>query len=111
MPRYAISQEGIEALQKLQYDIINCTDDIIANTKYLFDYINGMEDRLGIYHKSIIELLGNVIRIVKKACEGDDGINTLPQKSIPNLINNIQTLINMGFGQDEKEPQKVLKLR
>ena len=43
--------------------------------------------------------------------EAEEGITALTNISIPNQINNIEYLINMGLGdEDDDPPQKVLKL-
>ena len=52
-----------------------------------------------------------MLLIVKKAKDGDDGVEFLINNKIPSMIANMEMLIEAGLGDGDDNPQKVLTLR
>ena len=112
MAKYAISRKGIEALEGLRDTLSGTSEEIAMFSEALINEINGLENGLGIYYKEILELTRNVLLTLKEAKEGDDGIDVMTDVLIPQQINRIEELINMGLGdEDDEPPQKKLVLR
>ena len=112
MAKYAISRKGIESLEELKDTLAGTSDDITMVSEALINVINGLENGLGVYYKEILELTRNVLLTLKEAKEGDDGIDVMTNVLIPQQINRIEELINMGLGdEDDEPPQKKLVLR
>ena len=64
-----------------------------------------------IYHEIILLEIKKVLLIVKKAKDGDDGVEFLINNKIPSMIANMEMLIEAGLGDGDDNPQKVLTLR
>lgn len=111
MAKYAISRKGIEALETLKDTLIGTSEEIIMVNEVLENVISGLENGLGIYYKEVRDLTGNVFLTLKEAKEGDDGLDVMANILIPQQIDKIEELINMGLGdEDDEPPQKKLVL-
>lgn len=113
MAVYAISREGIEALQTLALNIQNAGNDILNSSVMLLNEINGLETELGVYYQHILLLVKKIILTIQQAKEGDDGIDSLSQRHIPRLINAIETVYGFDSGSDDDDvpyqKEKVLR--
>lgn len=103
MAKYAISKEGLEALQVLALNIQNAGNGIINSSVTLLNEINGLENELGVYFRHILLLVEKVIVTIQQAKEGNDGIDSLTQKHIPRLINAIETVYGFDSGSDDDD--------
>ena len=74
MAKYAISQEGIDALQTLSSRLVESTSSIDDASKVLYSTIEGVSDGLGVYEKDIYILLRDVINTNQK---GKKSVNQL----------------------------------
>ena len=61
MAKYAISQEGIDALQTLSSRLVESTSSIDDASKVLYSTIEGVSDGLGVYEKDIYIVIVNTI--------------------------------------------------
>ena len=113
MARYAISEEGVDALRSLGTNLQGAMNDILVSSNSLFQTINGLEDGLGVYYEEILRLVQQVVHIIKDAKEGEDGTDFLTQNYIPKLIGVIEQLYGLDGSSDEDDepPQKVKVLR
>lgn len=113
LAKYAISEEGIQALEKLSQDLKQASNAIDEESVKLHRIAEGLEDGLGIYYKDILELIRDVVTVNKTS---KDEVEYLADKRIPQLKELIFTLMCNGMGDgssdDEDEPpQKKLVLR
>ena len=113
MPKYAVSVEGIYALQKLREDLLTVQEELNASNEKLVSEIGEEAENLGLYAKEILEMAREVILCCKKS---EPAIEYLTSMSIPQLIDILYNLI--GFdgdgGNDDEWPdpqQKVKVLR
>lgn len=111
MAVYAINLEGVEAMQTLRSELQQAIDDILQSCVKLENTVNSLEGQLGIYHEIILLEIKKVLLIVKKAKDGDDGVEFLINNKIPSMIANMEMLIEAGLGDGDDNPQKVLTLR
>lgn len=113
MAKYAISQEGIDALQTLSSRLVESTSSIDDASKVLYSTIEGVSDGLGVYEKDIYILLRDVINTNQK---GKESVDQLTRISIPRQILEIEKLLILCGGDSSDEdpdepPQKKLVLR
>lgn len=113
MAKYAISNEGLDALRTLATNLQVASDDIILSSSKLINEINGLEDGLGVYYEHILLLVEKILLSVKQAKEGDDGVDALSQVHIPRWISAIEELYGLGSGSesDDELAHKVLTLK
>lgn len=112
MAKYAISRKGIESLEALRDTLARTSEEIALVSEALINFIAGLENGLGIYYKEMLELTRPVLATLKEAKEGDDGLDVMTNILIPQQINRIEELINMGLGDEDDEPfRKKLVLR
>lgn len=108
MARYAISEEGIAALEQLALDLKQSANDIDRACKRLYSVVEGNEEDLGKYYGGIIYLLRQVLQINK---EGRECIEQLAGVDIPDAIQRVEELIAMFAEMDdssgEAAPQKI----
>ena len=106
MARYAISPEGVAALQKLADDLSMAVNEIETDSSRMLNIINSLEPDLGIYYKEIMVLIREILKTLTDAIDGDGyGIRYLVLKRIPSLITIMEEFIQMGLGSgDDEEP-------
>ena len=95
MAKYAISQEGIDALQTLSSRLVESTSSIDDASKVLYSTIEGVSDGLGVYEKDIYILLRDVINTNQK---GKESVDQLTRISIPKQILEIEKLLILCGG-------------
>ena len=71
MARYAISQEGLDSLDKLSAELMQVVSGIDDACKTLYCKVEGLESGLGVYEKDILLCLREVIAANK---QGKDGV-------------------------------------
>ena len=109
MAKYAISPEGIYALQKLQKDILAAQEELKASNERLVSDIDEDLDGLGPYANEILETARSVILSCKKS---EPAIEYLTTMGIPYAIEEISRLI--GFdegGSDDDWPDPPVKVK
>ena len=110
MAVYDISQEGIDNLNTLAGNLSLAVDDIGRSCEALYSYITLLEDGLGVYYQEILLTVEKVLLLVKKAREGEDGIDALVGLRIPHLTSEMEEYMRL-YGAGEEDPPKVLKPR
>ena len=112
MAKYAISQEGLDSLDKLSAGLIQVVTGIDDACKTLYTKIERLESGLGVYEKDILLCLREVIAANK---QGKDGGAHLVTTAIPRqkaIIEEIMAMVDETSGDDEAQPpQKKLVLR
>lgn len=125
MAQYAINKEGLEALQKLAFDLFSQANGIIGSANTLNTGIVNIKDGLGIYGDEILLLTQKTINILKSR---QDSIELLAKKILENS-KQIETIMSLGLlgmgnasdgnasidnyvtsGGNDSEPEKVLRL-
>lgn len=112
MAKFAISQEGLDSLDKLSNDLKQVVTGIEDACKTLYTKIEGIEDGLGVYNKDILICIRDVISINKA---GTASIEYLTDISIPEHRRKIEEFMYfLGETSDDdadQPPQKKLVLR
>lgn len=112
MAKYAISQEGIEALEQLASDLQKCTEELDAASYKLHNVVEGNSEELGIYFGGIMEVLQRVLEINKY---GKESVQQIVKADIPDRIFRIEELIAMFAEMDSDSDgdvvtQKILSM-
>ena len=94
MAIYAISQEGIDSLDKLSDDLRQVVTGINDASRTLYTKIEGLESGLGVYEKDILVCIRDVIAINNA---GTASIEYLTDISIPECRRRIEEFINRGI--------------
>ncbi len=112
MAKYAISQEGLDSLDKLSAGLMQVVTGIDDACKTLYTKIERLESGLGVYEKDILLCLREVIAANE---QGKDGVAHLVTTAIPRqkaIIEEIMAMVDGTSGDDEAQPpQKKLVLR
>ena len=112
MAKDAISQEGLDSLDKLSAGLMQVVTGIDDACKTLYTKIERLESGLGVYEKDILLCLREVIAAKK---QGKDGVAHLVTTAIPRqkaIIEEIMAMVDGTSGDDEAQPpQKKLVLR
>lgn len=112
MAKYAISQEGLDSLDKLSNDLMQIVTGIDDACKTLYTKIEGLESGLGVYEKDILVCIREVIAANQR---GKDGVTHLVSAAIPRQRAIIEEIMSMIGGtsddDDDQPPQKKLVLR
>ena len=112
MAKYAISQEGLDSLDKLSGALMQVVTGIDDACKTLYTKVEGRESGLGVYEKDILLCLREVIAATK---QGKDGVAHLVTTAIPRqkaIIEEIMAMVDGTSSDDEDQPpQKKLVLR
>lgn len=112
MAKYAISQEGLDSLDKLSNDLMQIVTGIDDTCKTLYTKIEGLESGLGVYEKDILVCIREVIAANQ---QGKDGVAHLVSVAIPRQRAIIEEIMSMIGGtsddDDDQPPQKKLVLR
>ena len=112
MAKYAISQEGLDSLDKLSGELMQVVTGIDDACKTLYTKVEGLESGLGVYEKDILLCLREVIAANK---QGKVGVAHLVTTAIPRqkaIIEEIMAMVDGTSGDDEDQPpQKKLVLR
>lgn len=112
MAKYAISQEGLDSLDKLSNELIQVVTGMDDACKTLYDKIEGLEAGLGVYEKDILVCIREVIAANQ---QGKNGVAHLVSTAIPRqraIIEEIMSMIGGTSGDDDDQPpQKKLVLR
>ena len=112
MAKYAISQEGLDSLDKLSAELMQVVTGIDDACKTLYTKVEGLESGLGVYEKDILLCLREVIAANK---QGKYGVAHLVTTAIPRqkaIIEEIMAMVGGTSGDDEAQPpQKKLVLR
>ena len=112
MAKYAISQEGLDSLDKLSAGLMQVVTGIDDACKTLYTKIERLESGLGVYEKDILLCLREVISSNK---QGKDWVAHLVITAIPRqkaIIEEIMAMVDGTSGDDEAQPpQKKLVLR
>lgn len=112
MAKYAISQEGLDSLDKLSAGLMQVVTGIDDACKTLYTKIERLESGLGVYEKDILLCLREVIAANKQR---KDGVAHLVTTAIPRqkaIIEEIMAMVDGTSGDDEAQPpQKKLVLR
>lgn len=80
MAKYAISQEGLDSLDKLSNDLTQVVTGIDDACKTLYTKIEGLESGLGVYEKDILICIREVIAANQ---QGKEGVSHLVATAIP----------------------------
>ena len=80
MAKYAISQEGLDSLDKLSNDLMQVVTGIDDACKTLYTKIEGLESGLGVYEKDILICIREVIATNQ---QGKEGVSHLVATAIP----------------------------
>lgn len=94
MAKYAISQEGVSALNQLASDMMNINNEIEECGRKLKTTVSGLSDELGIFEDEIIDLVDEV-NIVQE--RGREPLIQLSVKA-KEMANRIQELVSAGLG-------------
>lgn len=112
MAQYAISQEGLDSLDKLSNDLRQVVIGINDACRNLHSQIEGLESGLGVYEKDILICIRDVISINNA---GSTSIEYLTDISIPECRRRIEEFMYFWGGSsgddDDPPPQKKLVLR
>lgn len=112
MAKYAISQEGLDSLDKLSNELMQVITGIEDACKTLYTKIEGLESSLGVYEKDILICIREVVAANQ---QGREGVAHLVSTAIPRqkaIIEEIMSMIGETSGDDESQPpQKELVLR
>ena len=112
MAKYAISQEGLDSLDKLSAELMQVVTGIDDACKTLYTKVEGLKSGLGVYEKDILLCLREVIAANK---QWKDGVAHLVTTAIPRqkaIIEEIMAMVDGTSGDDEAQPpQKKLVLR
>lgn len=105
MAKYAISQEGIDSLNKLSNDLVQIVREIDEACKRLYDSIQAEQDSLGVFAKDIYAYLRAVITANQ---QGEEGVADMVANSIPHKIGEIEEIMEaIGGSDDDDEPPKL----
>lgn len=94
MAKYAISQEGVSALNQLASDMMNINNEIEECGRKLKTTVSGLSDELGIFEDEIIDLVDEV-NIVQE--RGREPLIQLSVKA-KEMANRIQGFVSAGLG-------------
>ena len=112
MAKYAISQEGLDSLDKLSNELMQVVTGIDDACKTLYTKIEGLESGLGVYEKDILACIREVVAANQ---QGKEGVAHLVATAIPRqkaIIEEIMSMVGGTSGDDEDQPpQKKLVLR
>lgn len=112
MAKYAISQEGLDSLDKLSKELLQVVTGIDDACKTLYDKIEGLESGLGVYEKDILVCIREVIT---ENQQGKESVAHLVSTAIPRQRAIIEEIMSMIGGtsddDDDQPPQKKLVLR
>lgn len=111
MARYAISQEGLDSLDKLSNVLMQVVTEIDDACKILYEKIEGLEHGLGIYEKDILMCIRDVIAANK---QGKEGVAHMVATSIPKqkaVIEELMSMIGETSDDDDQPPQRKLVRR
>lgn len=70
MAKYAISQEGLDSLDKLSNELMQVVTGIDDACKTLYTKIEGLESGLGVYEKDILVCIREVVAANQQGKEG-----------------------------------------
>lgn len=115
MAYYAISKKGIESLGQMGKSLCQASENINTISNQFYNHIEDNSEGLGIYQKAILAIIRDIL---KKNQETKVGIDYLSQVKIPEIMEKIEILLNMGLGDDtssddDDEPRqkrKILKM-
>ena len=112
MAKYDISPEGLDSLRILYRNLSGAMEETEQSSAALAGRLEALEG-LGVYHKEILILAGEVIRAVRRAREGNDGIDAL-LGSLKKLADDMEGLLYMDLlleledaEGDNEEPQQI----
>lgn len=112
MAKYAISQEGLDSLDKLSNDLLQVVLGIDDACRTLYAKIEGLEAGLGVYEKDILMCIREVVAANN---QGKESVSHLVATAIPQQKAIIEEIISMVGGadgdDDDQPPQKKLVLR
>ena len=112
MAKYAISQEGLDSLDKLSNELTQVVTGIDDACRTLYTQIEGLESGLGVYEKDILSCIREVVAANQ---QGKEGVAHLVATAIPRqkaIIEEIMNMVGGTSGDDEDQPpQKKLVLR
>lgn len=112
MAKYAISQEGIDSLDKLSNELMLAVSGIDDACRVLYSKIEALESSLGVYEKDILICIREVLA---KNQQGKEGVVHLVSTAIPQQKAIIEEIMSMVGGtsddSDDQPPQKKLVLR
>lgn len=112
MAKYAISQEGLDSLDKLSNELMQVVTGIDDACRTLYTKIEGLESGLGVYEKDILICIREVVAANQ---QGKDGVAHLVSTAIPRqkaIIEEIMSMVGGTSGDDEDQPpQRKLVLR
>lgn len=104
MAKYAISQEGLDSLDKLSAGLMQVVTGIDDACKTLYTKIERLESGLGVYEKDILLCLREVIAANK---QGKDGVAHLVTTAIPRqkaIIEEIMAMVDGTSGEEDVYP-------
>ena len=111
MAKYAISQEGLDSLDKLSNELMQVVTGIDDACKTLYTKIEGLESGLGVYEKDILVCIREVVAANQ---QGKEGVAHLVATAIPRqkaIIEEIMSMVGGTSGDDDDQPpQKKLVL-
>ncbi len=112
MAKYAISQEGLDSLDKLSNELMQVVTGIDNACRTLYNKIEGLDSGLGVYEKDILICIREVVAANQ---QGKEGVAHLVSTAIPRqkaIIEEIMSMVGGTSGDDEDQPpQKKLVLR
>ena len=112
MAKYAISQEGLDSLDKLSNELMQVVTGIDDACKTLYAKIKGLESDLGVYEKDILICIREVVAANQ---QGKESVAHLVATAIPRqkaIIEEIMRMVDGTSGDDDDQPpQKKLVLR
>lgn len=112
MAKYAISQEGLDSLDKLSNELMQVVTGIDDACKTLYTKIEGLESGLGVYEKDILVCIREVVAANE---QGKGSVAHLVATAIPRqkaIIEEIMSMVGGTSGNDDDQPpQKKLVLR
>ena len=112
MAKYAISQEGLDSLDKLSNELMEIVTGIDDACRQLYAQSEGLGSGLGVYEKDILVCIREVVAANQ---QGKEGVAHLVATAIPRqkaIIEEIMSMVGGTSGDDDDQPpQKKLVLR
>ncbi len=111
MAKYAISQEGLDSLDKLSAGLMQVVTGIDDACKTLYTKIERLESGLGVYEKTFCFVSVRLLQRTNKGKMGSHLVTTaIPRQKA--IIEEIMAMVDGTSGDDEAQPpQKKLVLR
>ena len=106
MAKYAISQEGLDSLDKLSNELMQVVTGIDDACKTLYTKIEGLESGLGVYEKDILVCIREVVAANQ---QGKEGVSHLVATAIPRqktIIEEIMSMVGGTSGDDDDQKKK-----